>query len=50
MDVVDPKDLIQVPYCELKNMRPLTAHIPFRDLNAGDFVLVKPHDPNIVPF
>jgi hypothetical protein len=21
----------------------------FRDLNVGDFVLVKPHNPNLVP-
>jgi hypothetical protein len=30
-------------------MRPLTAYTPFRDLNVKDFVLVRPHDPNIVP-
>jgi hypothetical protein len=31
-------------------MRPLTAYIPFRDVNAGDFVFMKPHDLNLVPF
>jgi len=31
-------------------MRPLTTYTPFRDLNVGDFVLVKPHDLNLVPF
>ncbi len=50
IDVVDPKDLIQVPYCEPKNMKPLIAHILFRNLNVGDFVFMKPHDPDLVPF
>jgi hypothetical protein len=50
MDVVDPKDLIQVPYCEPKYMKPIIAHIFFRDLNVGDFVLMKPHDLDLVPF
>jgi hypothetical protein len=30
-------------------MKPLTAYTTFRILNIGDFVLVKPHDPNLVP-
>ncbi len=42
MDIVDPKDPIQVPYCEPKNMKPLTTYMPFRDLNVGDFVFVNP--------
>jgi hypothetical protein len=49
MDIVDLEDLIQVPYCGLKNMRPLTAYPPFRDFNVGNFVLVRPHDPDLVP-
>jgi hypothetical protein len=48
MDVVDPKDLTQVPYCGPKNMRPLTTYTPFGDLNVGNFVLMRPHDPNLV--
>jgi hypothetical protein len=50
MDIVDPKDPIRVPYCEPKNMRPLTTYMPLRDLNVGDFVLVRLHDLNLVPF
>jgi hypothetical protein len=49
MDVVDSEDPIQIPYRGPKNMRPLIAYTPFRDLNVGDFVLVRPHDPNLVP-
>jgi hypothetical protein len=48
MDVVDPKDPIQIPFCGPKNMKPLTAYTPFRDINVGDFVLVKLHDPDFV--
>jgi len=29
-------------------MRPLIAYKPFKDLNVGDFVFVRPHDPNLV--
>ncbi len=49
MDIVDLEDPFWVLYCRPKNMRPLTAYTPFRDLNVKDFVLVRPHDPNIVP-
>jgi len=35
-------------YCRPKNIRPLTTYTPFRDLNVRDFVLVRPHDPNLV--
>jgi hypothetical protein len=30
-------------------MRPLTAYMPFRDLNVGDFVLMRLHDLDLVP-
>jgi len=30
-------------------MRPLTTYTPFRNLNVGNFVLVKPHDLDLVP-
>jgi hypothetical protein len=49
MDVLDLKDPIQVPYCGPKNMKPLTVYMPFKDLNVGDFVLVSPHDLDLVP-
>jgi len=44
---VDPKDLIQRPYCGPKNMRASLVYTPFRDLNDGDFVFIKLHDPII---
>ncbi len=49
MDVVDPKDPIRIPYCGPKNMRPLTAYAPFKDLNVGDFMLMRLHDLDLVP-
>jgi hypothetical protein len=48
MDIVDAEDPVQLPYCGPKNMKPLTTYTPFRDLNVGDFMLVKSHDPNLV--
>lgn len=30
-------------------MRPLIPYIPFKDVNVGDFVIMKLHDPNLVP-
>jgi hypothetical protein len=45
---VDSKDLIQHPSYGPKNMRPLIAYIMFRDLNVGDFVFMRLHDPNLV--
>jgi hypothetical protein len=48
MDIVDVKNPIQIPYCGLKNMRPLIAYTPFRDLNVEDFVLVRLHNPDLV--
>jgi len=31
-------------------MKPLTIYMPIKYLNVGDFVLLKPHDLNLVPF
>jgi len=31
-------------------MRPLTTYTPFKDFNVGDFVFVRSHDPDLVPF
>jgi hypothetical protein len=50
MDIFDLEDPVQVPYCGPKNMRPLIAYTPFRDLNVGDFVLVRLHDYDLIPF
>jgi hypothetical protein len=25
------------------------AYTPFKDLSVGDFVLVRPHNPNLIP-
>jgi hypothetical protein len=30
-------------------MRPLTSYKPFKDLNVKGFVLVKSHDPGLIP-
>jgi len=49
MDIVDPEDPIQVPYCGPKNMKPLTTYTSFRDFNVGDFVFVKPLNLDLVP-
>jgi hypothetical protein len=48
MDIANAENPVQLPYCGLKNMRPLTTYTPFRDLNVGNFMLVKSHDPNLV--
>ncbi len=48
MDVVDLENPIQISCCGPKNMRPLIAYTPFKDLNVGDFVFVRPYDPNLV--
>ncbi len=50
MDVVDVEDPIQLSYCGLKNMRPLTAYTTFKDFNVKKFVVVRPHDHDLVPF
>jgi hypothetical protein len=50
INIADVENLIRFPHCGLKNMRPLTAYTPFRDLNVGDFVLVKLHNLDLVPF
>jgi hypothetical protein len=30
-------------------MKPLTTYMPFKDLNVGDFMLVRMHDLDLVP-
>jgi hypothetical protein len=30
-------------------MRPLTTYTPFKDFNVGNFVLVRPHNFDLVP-
>jgi hypothetical protein len=30
-------------------MKPLIAYTPFKDLNVGDFVIVRPHDHDLIP-
>jgi hypothetical protein len=50
MDIVDPKDPIQIPYCGPKNMKPSTTYTPFRDFNVGDFVFMRLCDLDLVPF
>ncbi len=45
----DPKDPIQCPYCEPKNMKLSIVYTLFKDFNDGDFVLVKLHDLSLFP-
>ncbi len=45
---VNPKDPIQHLYCGPKNMKPLTTYTPFKNLNDGDFILMRSHDLDLV--
>jgi hypothetical protein len=36
------------PYCGPKNLKPTLAYTLFKDLNNGNFVLVRLHDPVLV--
>jgi hypothetical protein len=49
MEVADAEDLTMHPYCGPKNLKPFPAYTPFKDLNNGDFVPVRPHDPLLIP-
>jgi hypothetical protein len=31
-------------------MKPLITYTPFKDLNVGDFMIVRPHDHDLIPF
>ncbi len=42
--VVDLEDLVIRPYCGPKNLKSTLAYAPFRNINNGDFVLVRPYD------
>ncbi len=46
--VVDSEDPIIHPYCGPKSLKLVFTYISFKDLNNGDFVLVRPHDPLLV--
>jgi hypothetical protein len=32
------------PYCGPKNLKPTPTYTPFKDLNNGNFVFMRPHD------
>ncbi len=49
MLVVDSEDVVICPYCGPINMKPIFTYTMIRNLNNGDFVLVKPHDPFLLP-
>jgi hypothetical protein len=49
MLVVDLEDVVICPYRGPINMKRVFTYTLFRDLNNGDFVFVKPHDPFLVP-
>jgi hypothetical protein len=42
--VIDSKDLITHFYCGPKNLKLALTYTLFKDLNNGNFVLVRPHD------
>jgi hypothetical protein len=45
MEVIDLEDLIMFSYYGHRNLRPFLAYTIFKDINNGDFVIMKPHDP-----
>jgi hypothetical protein len=47
--VVDPKESIMHPYCGPKNLKLAPLYTLFKDFKNGDFVLVRPDDPFLVP-
>ncbi len=47
--IVDSKDLVIHSYCGPKSLKLVLAQTLFRDLNNGEFFLVKPHDLFLVP-
>jgi len=47
--IVDSKDPIIHLYYGPKNLKPILAYTPFKDLNIEDFVLVKHHDLFVIP-
>jgi hypothetical protein len=49
MPVVDLEDPLIFPYYGPKNLKLALTYTPFRNLNNGDFVLMRLHDPFIVP-
>ncbi len=48
IDGANLEDPIQHPYHGPKNMKPSIMYTLFKNLNAGDFVFVKPHDPGLI--
>ncbi len=47
--VVNLEDSIMHPYCAPKNLKLAPLYTLFKDFNNGDFVLVRPYDPFLVP-
>jgi hypothetical protein len=45
MEVIDLEDLIMCSYYGHRNLKPFLAYTLFKDINNGDFVIMKPHDP-----
>jgi hypothetical protein len=46
--IVDSEDPVICHYCGPKNLKSAPTYTMFKDLNNGDFVLVKPHDPLLI--
>jgi hypothetical protein len=48
MPIADSENPIIHPYCGPKNLKPAPTYTPFKNLNNGDFVFVRLHDPFLV--
>jgi hypothetical protein len=49
MPIIDLDDPLIFPYYGPKNFKVAPAYTPFKDLNNGDFILVRLRDPFLVP-
>jgi len=47
--IVDLEDPVMCPYYGPKNLKLAPTYTPFKDLNNGDFVFLRLHDPLLVP-
>ncbi len=47
--VIDSNDSIIHPYYGPNNLKKVLTYTLFRDINNGDFIFVRPHDPFLVP-
>jgi len=46
--IVDSENMVMHLYCGHENLKLTPAYTSFEDINNGDFVFVRPHDPFLV--